>query len=242
MPEYLLFRLHGAMASWGDVAVGEYRPSAAHPGRSAILGLLAAAQGIRRDEEALLQRLTGGYGMAVATDAVGVPLRDYHTAQVPPEQRKKVFRTRRDELAAEKLNTILSDRDYRTDALHRVCVWIRDAAIAPFTLSELAAALERPAFALYLGRKSCPLALPVQPQVRTAETVRAAFDAGEFSDSALPADLARDEWTAYHWDNTASAGMTPSKTFTRRDQPYSRRRWQFVDRQEQSCSERRTGD
>lgn len=241
MKNYLLFRLYGAMASWGEIAVGEHRPSGSHPGRSTILGLLTAAKGIRRDNEELLQRVAAGYGLAVATDAAGVPLRDYHTAQVPPQQRRVIYRTRRDELEAERVNTILSSRDYRTDSLHRVCLWQTDEAVAPFSLQELAEALEQPVFTLYLGRKSCPLSLPLQPQVRTAESVKAAFSVAEFNDDLLSPELHLDEWTAYHWDDTAHAGMQPSKTFTRRDQPFSRARWQFVDRQEHFCSERREG-
>lgn len=241
MKDYLLFRLHGAMASWGEIAVGEHRPSASYPSRSAILGLLAAAKGIRRDSEELLQRLAASYGLAVATDAVGTPLRDYHTAQVPPQQRGAVHRTRRDELAAGRLNTILSSRDYHTDVLHRICLWQVEEAEAPFTLSELAEALERPVFTLYLGRKSCPLSLPLQPQVLSAESIQAAFAAAEFNDELIAPGLRLDEWTSYRWDDSSHAGMQPSKTFTRRDQPHSRSRWQFVDRQEHFRTERRKG-
>lgn len=240
MRDYLLFRLYGAMAAWGDVAVGEHRPSHTHPGRSAILGMLAAAKGVRREDELLQQGLAGGYGLAVASDVMGVPLRDYHTVQVPPQQRKTVYRTRRDELDAEKLNTLLSSRDYRTDVLHRVCLWVQDPS-PPFSLEALKDALERPAFALYLGRKCCPLALPLEPQVLRAASVREAFAAATFNDELLTAELARDE-VAYHWDDVDHAGMTPTKTFTRRDQAYSRRRWQFVDRQEQFRSEQRGGE
>ena len=49
--EYLLFRLYGPLASWGEIAVGESRHTAAYPGKAALIGLLAAALGIRRDEE-----------------------------------------------------------------------------------------------------------------------------------------------------------------------------------------------
>ncbi|PAP57596.1 type I-E CRISPR-associated protein Cas5/CasD, partial [Salmonella enterica subsp. enterica serovar Braenderup] len=52
MSQYLVFQLHGPMASWGVDAPGEVRHSQAQPSRSALLGLLAAALGIRRDEEA----------------------------------------------------------------------------------------------------------------------------------------------------------------------------------------------
>jgi CRISPR system Cascade subunit CasD len=50
MMEYLLFRLYGPLASWGEIAVGESRHTATYPGKSALLGLLAAALGIRRDD------------------------------------------------------------------------------------------------------------------------------------------------------------------------------------------------
>ena len=39
--EALIFQLYGPLASWGAPAVGETRPSSDHPGRAALLGLLA---------------------------------------------------------------------------------------------------------------------------------------------------------------------------------------------------------
>ena len=41
MSELLVFRLFGPLASWGEIAVGQVRPSAVRPTRSALLGLLA---------------------------------------------------------------------------------------------------------------------------------------------------------------------------------------------------------
>jgi CRISPR system Cascade subunit CasD len=57
MSQYLVFQLHGPMASWGVDAPGEVRHSHELPSRSALLGLLAAALGIRREEEQRLKRL-----------------------------------------------------------------------------------------------------------------------------------------------------------------------------------------
>jgi CRISPR-associated Cas5-like protein len=37
--DYLLFRLYGPMASWGEIAVGEIRHTASYPGKSAIIVL-----------------------------------------------------------------------------------------------------------------------------------------------------------------------------------------------------------
>ncbi|MEX2322042.1 MAG: CRISPR-associated protein Cas5, partial [Saccharospirillum sp.] len=38
--EFLVFRLYGPLASWGNTAVGGVRPTLAMPTRSAILGML----------------------------------------------------------------------------------------------------------------------------------------------------------------------------------------------------------
>ena len=38
MKDYLVFRLYGPMASWGQAAVGGDRPTDIQPSRSAVLG------------------------------------------------------------------------------------------------------------------------------------------------------------------------------------------------------------
>src|SRR5689334_9356211 len=86
MAAFLCFRLHGPLASWGDIAVGERRPSAPHVSRSAVLGLIAAALGIRRDDSDAWGELDRSVGFASRTDAPGELLVDYHTAQGPDEK------------------------------------------------------------------------------------------------------------------------------------------------------------
>ena len=176
MRDYLLFRLYGPMASWGDIAVGEVRPSYTHPSKSAVLGMVAAALRIDRDQEEKHRQLAAAYGFAVQVDSMGVPLVDYHTAQVPPSgsgRNRRAFATRREELRTlprEALNTILSRRDYRMDALATVALWVR--AAPPYSFEEIRSALERPGYVLYLGRKSCPLALPVEERAVLAPDLR----------------------------------------------------------------------
>ena len=72
MKNYLLFRLYGPLASWGDIAVGTHRPSYDHPSKSAVMGLLAAAVGIRRNEENKHRELAGAYNFAVLVNSPGV--------------------------------------------------------------------------------------------------------------------------------------------------------------------------
>lgn len=228
MSEFLVFRLYGPLASWGTVAVGQERPSDAHPGKSAILGLLGAAMGVRRDEEATHQAMADAYGFAVRVEASGTLLRDYHTAQVPPARRGVRHLTRRQEILDRSLNTILSTREYRCDALYTVAIWMHGAA-APFALSALQAGLARPRFSLYLGRKSCPLSVPVEAKLVAAETLQSAFDGVTFADLDLP--LA-DAVVLQYWESDTAAGIAPLQTITRRDLPISRRRWQFGERRE----------
>jgi CRISPR system Cascade subunit CasD len=236
MDEYLIFRLYGPMASWGDIAVGEVRPSYAHPSKSAVLGLIAAALGIRRNQELLHQKLTESYGFAVRVDRIGIPLVDYHTAQVPPSgtgRRRIEFLTRRDEiltLPKDKLSTILSKRDYRMDSLAAVALWAKN--LPPFSLVKIGEALQYPTFTLYLGRKSCPLALPLEAQVVKADSVANAFLQARFAEFKELTQLSTLEQTAVYWEEGSVSGLQSQHTFERRDVPLSRKRWQFDVRKE----------
>jgi len=234
MGDYLLFRLYGPMAAWGDVAVGEVRPSQTHPGRSAVLGLVAAALGLDRDQHAALAELEPAYGVAVRIERAGDLLRDYHTVQTPPARRGAVWRTRRDELAEANLYTILSTRDYRCDARYTVAIWVRNAK-PPLSLEALAAALSAPRFPLYLGRKSCPPALPLAPRVVAAETLRDAFAAMELL-PALQGDgypwPRGDDPMRVCWDEHDAHGYEQVSAVIRRDAVRDRGRWQFDERQE----------
>lgn len=231
--DFLTLTLHGPMAAWGGVAVGEQRPSETHPTKSAMLGMLGAALGIRRDDEDALQALASAYHFGVRVDASGALLRDYHTAQVPPARRKVVYLTRRDELQADGLYTILSQRDYRMEALYTVALWQAESN-APYTLQALAEALRTPTFVLYLGRKSCPPSLPLAPGIVTAESLREAFDKTPNPGEEFLAALTRDKQRRYYWEGLSDveAGMVAGMRVKRRDQPRNRRHWQFEDREE----------
>lgn len=249
--DYLVLRLYGPMASWGEIAVGESRHSAVHPSRSALLGLLGAALGIERDDDAGQAVLSAGYRFGGKLVSVGMPLRDYHTVQAPAQQRKVTYRTRRQELMDKsRLGTVLSAREYRCDSLCVVAIEALPGAI--HTLDQLAEALRKPVFPLYLGRRSCPLAVPVWPQKVKADSLKIALDEPQPSLLALlnkpgPGEGASTPWPIradqvafkykpaaqrYFWEEGMEAGMPVTLQVTRHDQPVSRRRWQFMPRQE----------
>ena len=136
---------------------------------------MAAAQGIERKDEAAHQNLEAGLHYAVRTDAPGRPFIDYHTAQTPRARRGRVFSTRGEELRSENLNTVLSVREWRADACFTVALWPRpDHKV---DLPGIAGALRQPRFVLYLGRKSAPLGLPLNPEIIEAESFMKAFAA-----------------------------------------------------------------
>jgi CRISPR system Cascade subunit CasD len=248
MNTYLLFHLYGPMAAWGDTAVGEFRPSHEHPTRSAVLGLAAAALGIRRHEEDRLQELERSCRVAVRLDAPGEVLRDYHTTQVPPEQRKVHHYTRRDELLASKMHTILSQRDYRTDAAATIAFSAEDDP--PIPLQQIAEALRRPKLPLYLGRKSCPMALPLNPTLIDTNDLKEAFDAYPSVTetihnliASLPqygSGLPDSQHVRYYWENDeAELGIKSQMIYPRRDQLRNRKRWQFDTRNEHYAAQTR---
>jgi len=250
--DILLFRLYGSMASWGEIAVGENRHTANYPSKSALLGLLGTALGIKRDDEDQQRQLQEGYALAVESFTAGHLLRDYHTAQVPDSVGKFTYRTRRDELVLgkERLGTILSSREYRCDSLALVAVRALDDA--PFSLAEIQEKLLKPVFHLYLGRKSCPLAAPLNPQLLTEQAnYFAAFKAYQHlpllpthkETDGNPAERDR-YWLAisndrhYYWEGSPEDFsdipdlLSRRQTRIRHDQPLSRKHWQFLPRQE----------
>ena len=183
--KFLVFNLYGTTASWGEVAVGEQRPTRTHPTKSSIVGLLAAALGYDRSDEARHLQLAQSLLTGVCVHADGEPMRDYHTAQVPETPKNTPYKTRYEEIRqapSNKIRTILSQRDYQCGGVYQVAVWntapaSQTAKNQPFVkLEQMAEALKQPCFTLYLGRKSCPLALPVQPQIIAALNLKQAFD------------------------------------------------------------------
>ena len=151
-----------------------------------------------------------------------------------PHTRGPEPRTRVEELAAENLHTVLSTRDYRCDALAFACVWARGDT-PRWTLEDLNAALRRPVFAAYLGRKSCVPALPFQPGIVEAADPVAALRAVAKDDDFLQG-LPTGSTQSFHWEGPRGEA---TQTVLRRDEVSNRGRWQFIEREEHVLVEER---
>jgi len=243
---FLLFQVYSPLVSWGEIAVGGERLSARHPSKSAILGLVGAALGIKREEEELHNRLFNSLGIAVKLYSGGSLLADYHTSQVPKKDKKVMHYTRKSELANKsKLGTVLSRREYRSDAFCVIALYCKNELIS---LVDIEKALQEPVFHLYFGRKSNPPALPLMPVVVEAENLKEVFSQfkvefalpiGEDSKPWLkdlfekyPRETLFDKKIYYFWENDLDAGFELLHSVERYDVASSRKRWQFSPREE----------
>ena len=156
----LLLRLIGPMQAWGYRSRFEDRDTGLEPTRSGVLGLLASACGIPRDDSQTLAQWDAMLRMGVRVEiparregsgavrraASGFRVeRDFHTAQ-------EVLRA----AGTGKADTVLSTRHYLADARFTVGLESEDCPL----LQRLESGLKNPCWTLSLGRKSFPLAVP----------------------------------------------------------------------------------
>ena len=240
MTEFLTFAVAAPIAAMGELAVGERRATWERPGRSAVLGLIAACFGLERNDEMAHADLEAGFGLSMRVQRMGALLADYHTAQVPPARRGRRFATRAEELAADDLETVLSRRDYRLDALVLAALWRRDNA--RWKLSDIETAMRAPRFTPYFGRKSCPLMLPLAPQRTEAVDPVAALGQRAKNGPEPERQLARSGAAVLITMTAADArqfGLSHKigRIEFRRDAIASRRRWQFALREEAIVTE-----
>ena len=146
----LLLRLAAPLQAWGTASKFERRRTQREPSKSGVIGMLAAALGLRRDAD--LSELTA-LRFGVRVDREGKVIRDFHTAQaVKTEKKAKKEKTEE----PEKIGYVTSQY-YLSDAVFLVGLESEDIAF----LKKLESALRTPCFPLFLGRRSCPPTLPL---------------------------------------------------------------------------------
>jgi len=133
----LLLRLGGAMQSWGAQSRFGVRDTGLEPSKSGVLGLVCAALGIDRADDAGLAP-PAALQMGVRVDREGTLKVDYHTA-------KDVMKA-----GGGTKDTELSNRYYLADALFLVGLAGDDLSL----LERVHAALKNPVWPLFLGRKA----------------------------------------------------------------------------------------
>ncbi len=135
----ILLKFSGPMQSWGTCSHFETRHTDFYPSKSAVVGIIAASLGYRRDDFDNIKKLNE-LNFAVRIDQSGRLLKDYHTAK----KYKKNGSIER---------TYVTNRYYLEDAVFVVVVsheddrWIR----------EIEKSLRNPWFQPFMGRRSLPV-------------------------------------------------------------------------------------
>ena len=159
MTDYLVFTLIASMGAFGDLAGHERRGSHHWPGRSALLGLIGAVLGVRREDKEGQLALTS-WKTAVSVLSISDVWSDFHTVQNVPSARVKRPETRRSALEAlRRTDTgMITKREYLSNCAFGIALWGGE-------ITTLENALKSPTFVPYLGRKCCPLTAPMAPKL-----------------------------------------------------------------------------
>ncbi|GAB6194358.1 type I-E CRISPR-associated protein Cas5/CasD [Desulfocastanea catecholica] len=140
----LLLRLMGPMQSWGTTSRFDQRDTGKEPSKSGVIGLLAAAMGIDRENWVDLEPLTRLI-MAVRHDRPGIPKMDYQTAGCAAGD--TIIKA---EGKQAKGGGVVSQRFHLADAAFLVGLECDDISF----LERIHASLGNPVWTLALGRKS----------------------------------------------------------------------------------------
>lgn len=159
----LLLKLAAPLQSWGVASRFARRDTQRYPSKSGILGLISAARGRRRTDP--VEDELVGLAFGVRVDQPGTLVRDFQVA-VSLDGRTRYP---------------LSQRYYLADA-----VFVAAIEGDHDLLEGIRTVLSRPAFPLYLGRRSCPTTEPLV--------------LGQLRDDSMP-DALQDTstWQAARW-------------------------------------------
>ena len=212
----ILLKFAGPLQSWGTSSHFETRHTDPHPSKSAVLGIIAASMGCRRDEDEKIRKLNQLL-FAVREDQAGHVTDDYQTAHTLKYKPDPVVE-----------RTYVTHRHYLEDAVFVAAVGHEDGQ----WIDEIVNALKHPYFQLYMGRRSCPLpadfilkvidqkivpALEEEP-LQSADWYRKQYAGPVFiyADASLlpekPSSLRRDEVVSVSWKGRTYAWRQEAET------------------------------
>lgn len=207
--------------SFGGAGAKQERGTDSYPGKGLALGLLGAALGKKRDDP--WHDLSRSWGFAVLTVRPGHRLEDYHTVATP--RGTVTFNTRLAEVEAADY-TVETWRGYISDGYFVIAFWGLDEV----DLEETAAALVCPTFEIFAGRKSCPLSLPMAPEIVDCESLSEAFQ--KYSPKLYKDLRPKGKEFQIHWEPHQNPGIDSQRVYLRKDQIENRALRLFRERSE----------
>lgn len=132
----IVLKFAGPMQSWGTDSHFNVRHTDLYPSKSAVIGMVAAALGFKRDDERI--GFLDSMHFSVRVDQPGRITKDYHTAHSTNGRKNTVY---------------VTTRYYLEDAVFTVALGIDDLSQA----EEILEGLHNPYFQLSMGRRSFPI-------------------------------------------------------------------------------------
>ena len=126
------------MQSWGTSSHFETRNTDYYPSKSAVIGVIAASFGYKRDDEKIEE--LNALDFAVRVDQVGLLKKDYHIAS-----------KYKNDGSFER--NYVTNRYYLEDAIFVVAISSEDEQ----WIEEIYVAIKNPYFQQFMGRRSCPV-------------------------------------------------------------------------------------
>lgn len=168
----LFIRLEGPLQSWGLRARWTERDTMLEPTKSGVVGLLACALGLRREQDVEIRALNNALRFGVRVDRPGQLLRDYHTIVGGVRSAAGKIKINANTKEPE---TVVSNRYYLADASFLVALQGPDDLIG-----RLADALQNPVWPPFLGRRSCLPSVPLFAGTGQYNSLREALAAFPF--------------------------------------------------------------
>ena len=171
-PNTVFLLLEGPLQAWGESSKFVIRRTAEAPTKSGVLGMICCAMGVTRPRARNELDRLNMLMMGVRIDRPGILWSDYHTVGAGIG-----LLTAQGELKRGAAGTLITRRYYLCDASFLVALQ-GDGKL----VTEVADALRKPVWPVFLGRKCCPPGVPVV-------TGKHSEDLGQFPDltSALKA-------------------------------------------------------
>jgi CRISPR system Cascade subunit CasD len=198
----LIIRLAGPLQSWGEHSAFTHRDTLGFPTRSGLIGLFAAAQGLRRGQP--LDRYEA-LKFTVRIDRPGVVISDFHTVGGGRPAARTVPTAEGKHRSAETA-TIVTRRHYLSDAVFTVAVEGPDTITGP-----LAHALMHPHWPPFLGRRSCP---PDQPLLLRTDVTDPLIDLTEHIPVPRRPEHSRDDQPRSELNFVTEGARTDAATVT----------------------------
>ena len=143
----LKIKLAGPLQSYGVQASFNERTTQAYPTKSAILGMIGAALGYRRDDAR--NKKLNNLDFAVRIDQPGVITTDFQNVEYAPSKRK------------------VTHRQYIQDAVFLVAIASEDDEL----IEKIRYALYHPIFQLFLGRRANTIAGYLETEIKEGDPI-----------------------------------------------------------------------